>query len=116
MLHVCFSFVSVSLNFPHLHHCHAAFYLTLILQWGNNVPVPAACHLVACVLHNPKLTELVLDYAPSDCVRHAAWQGEGLPLPPSDAVAEGWKAVLKFLRVLAVFARAVGMCRARDAC
>ncbi len=34
----------------------------------------------------------------SACVDHAAWQGEGLPLPPGDSVAKGWTAVLEFLR------------------
>ena len=58
-------------------------------QENNNAPVAAACRLIACILHNPKLTELYLDHSPSACVAHAAWQSEGLPLPPSDVVAEG---------------------------
>ena len=56
---------------------------------------------------------LYLDQAPSACVGHAAWQGEGLPLPPSDAVAKGWTAVLEFLRVRGVCARSRNVPRAR---
>ena len=68
-------------------------------QEFNNAPVAAACRLVACILHNPKLTSLRLEHSPSACVAHAAWQGEGLPLPPSDVVAKGdWTPVLEFLR------------------
>ena len=64
----------------------------------NGAPVAAACRLVACILHNPKLTQLDLDHAPSACVGHAAWQGEGLPVPPSEVAAKGWTEVLEFLR------------------
>ena len=67
-------------------------------QEGNNAPVAAACRLVACILHSPKLTSRYLEHSPSACVAHAAWQGEGLPLPPSDVVAKGWTPVLEFLR------------------
>ena len=79
----------------------------------NKFTVAAACHLVACILHNPKLSTLRLDHEPSACVGHAAWQGEGLPLPPSDAVDEGWTAVLEFLRVRGVCARCLNVPRAR---
>jgi hypothetical protein len=83
-------------------------------QNGNNAPVAAACRLVACILHNPKLTELRLEHSPSACVAHAAWQGEGLPLPPSDVVAKGdWTTVLEFLRVRRVCARSRNVPRAR---
>ena len=83
-------------------------------QENNNAPVAAACRLVACILHNPKLTMLRLDdHPPSACVAHAAWQGEGLPLPPSEVVAEGWTAVLEFLRVRRVRARSRNVPRAR---
>jgi len=82
-------------------------------QEGNNAPVAAACRLVACILHSPKLTTLCLDHFPSDCVAHAAWQGEGLPLPPSDVVAKGWTPVLEFLRVRCVCARSRNVPRAR---
>ncbi len=67
-------------------------------QEGNGAPVAAACRLVACILHNPKLTQLDLDHAPSACVGHAAWQGERLPVPPSEVAAKGWTEVLEFLR------------------
>ena len=83
----------------------------------NKFTVAAACHLVACIVHNPNVTSLTLDHGPSACVGHAAWQGEGLPLPPSDAVAKkGWTAVLEFLRVRGVCARSGNVPRARDAC
>ena len=82
-------------------------------QEGNNAPVAAACRLVACILHNPKLTSLDLGHSPSDCVAHAAWQGEGLPLPPSDVVAKGWTPVLEFLRVRRVRTRSRNVPRAR---
>jgi hypothetical protein len=84
-------------------------------QNGNNAPVAAACRLVACILHSPKLTTLYLDHSPSDCVAHAAWQGEGLPLPPSDVVASWgyWTPVLEFLRVRRVRTRSRNVPRAR---
>ena len=82
-------------------------------QENNNAPVAAACRLIACILHNPKLTTLHLDHSPSACVAHAAWQCEGLPLPPSDVVAEGWTPVLEFLRVRCVCARSRSLPRAR---
>ena len=82
-------------------------------QEDNKVHVAATCHLVACVLHNPELTTLLLGHEPSACVAHAAWQGEGLPLPPSDAVDEGWTPVLLFLRVRGVCARSRNVPRAQ---
>jgi hypothetical protein len=81
-------------------------------QSDNNVPVAVACHIIACILHNPKLSTLRLDHEPSACVGHAAWQGEGLPLPPSDVVAKSWTAVLVFLRVRGVCARSRNVPRA----
>ena len=58
---------------------------------------------------------LYLDHNPSACVGHAAWQGEGLPLPPSDAVYKGknWTAGLEFLRVRGDCARSQNLPRAR---
>ena len=56
---------------------------------------------------------MYLDRRPSDCVGDAAWQGEGLPLPPRAAVAKGWTAVLGFLRVRGVCARSRNVPRAR---
>jgi hypothetical protein len=82
-------------------------------QERNNVPVAAACRLIACILHNPNLTMLYLDREPSACVGHAAWQGEGLPVPPSQVAAEGWTAVLRWLRVRRVFARNLQLSRAQ---
>ena len=68
-------------------------------QIGNeNISVAVACHLVACTLHNPELTELDLDHKPSVCVAHDAWRSEALPVPPAEVVGQGWGEMLKFLR------------------
>jgi hypothetical protein len=73
-------------------------------QRGNkNISVAVACHLVACALHNPKLTDLRLDHAPSACVAHDAWRSEALPVPPAQVAGEGWAAVLKFLREVSAY-------------
>ncbi len=85
--------------------------IRIISQSRNNVPVAVACYLVACILHNPELTELSPGYDPLECVRHAAWQGEGLPQLPINALAKGWTSVLAFLRVRGVCARARRMLR-----
>ena len=63
------------------------------------------CRIIACILHNVKLTTVYLGHEPSACVRHDAWKSEGLPVPPSEVVAQGWTEVLRFLRVSGVFAR-----------
>ena len=66
-------------------------------QGGNkNISVAVTCHLVACALHNPKLT--MLYHTPSAWVAHDAWRSEALPVPPAEVAGEGWPAVLKFLR------------------
>ena len=73
-------------------------------QNGIKMSVAVTCHLIACILHNPKLTKLfleltlVLDHEPSACVGHDAWHSEGLPVPPADVVAKNWGDVLQFLR------------------
>ena len=70
-----------------------------VSQSGNNISVAVTCHLVACILHNPNLTELVLDHQPSACVGHDAWRSEGLPVVSLPRPAEvGWTAVLESLR------------------
>ncbi len=63
------------------------------------------CRIIACILHNVKLTSVYLGHEPSACVGHDAWRSEGLPVPPSDVVAQGWEAVLHLFRVRGVFAR-----------
>ena len=68
------------------------------MQWGNQVGVAAMCYFIACILHNVKLTTVYFDHQPSACVGHDAWSSEGLPVPPSEVVAQGWTAVLAFLR------------------
>ena len=78
-------------------------------QDGNkNISVAITCHLVACALHNPKLTTLVLDHAPSACVAHDAWRSEALPVPPAQVAGEGWKAVLEFLREVSAYKNVFG--------
>jgi hypothetical protein len=68
-------------------------------QSGNNISVAVSCHLVACILHNPNLTELTLDHQPSACVGHDAWRSEGLPVVSLPRPAEvGWTEVLESLR------------------
>ena len=75
------------------------------MQSGNQVGVAAVCRIIACILHNVKLPTVYLDHKPSACVRHHAWRSEGLPVPPREVVAQGWREVLRFLRVRCVFAR-----------
>jgi hypothetical protein len=61
-----------------------------VSQSGNNISVAVTCHLVACILHNPNLTKLVLDHQPSACEGHDAWRSEGLPVLPSEVVDVSW--------------------------
>ena len=75
------------------------------MQYGNRVGVAAVCRIIACILHNVKLTSVYFDHYPSACVGHDAWSSEGLPVPPSEVVAQGWTEVLRFLRVRGAFAR-----------
>ena len=71
------------------------------------------CRIIACILHNVKLTNVYLGHEPSACVGHDAWRSEGLPVPPSEVVAQGWEAVLRFMRVRGVFARNLKLPRAQ---
>ncbi len=75
------------------------------MQSLNQVGVACVCHFIACILHIVKLTYVELDHQPTACVRHDAWSSEGLAVPPWQVVAQGWKEVLRFLRVRDVFAR-----------
>ena len=75
------------------------------MQYSNKVGVAAVCRIIACILHNVKLTLVWFDHEPSACVGHDAWKSEGLRVPPSEVVAKGWREVLRFLRVRCVFAR-----------
>jgi hypothetical protein len=67
-------------------------------QSGNNVSVAATCRLISCTLQNPNLTQLYLDHEPSSCIGHDAWRSEALPVPHDDVAAQGWTAVLEYLR------------------
>ena len=82
------------------------------MQYDNQVGVASVCRIIACILHNVKLTNVEFDHRPSDCVRHDAWRSEGLPVPPSEVVVKGWTEVLRFLRVR-VFARSFKLLRAQ---
>jgi hypothetical protein len=62
------------------------------------------CRIIACILHNIQLTEVWFDHEPSACIGDDAWRSEGLPVPPSEVVAQGWREVLGFLRVRCVLA------------
>ncbi len=75
------------------------------MQYSNRVGVACVCRFIACILHNVKLTNVVLDYKPTACVGRDAWRSKGLPVPPSQVAAKGWTAVLRWLRVRRVFAR-----------
>ena len=83
------------------------------MQSSNQLGVASVCRFIACILHNVKLTTVVFDHRPSACVRHDAWRSEGLPVPPSKVVAQGWEAVLRFFRVRGVFARNFKLLRAQ---
>ena len=65
----------------------------------NRIGVAAVCRFIACILPNVKLTTVYLGHEPSACVGHDAWKSEGLPVPPSEVVAQGWTEVLRFFRV-----------------
>ena len=78
--------------------CYFPESLLSFSQERNNVSVTGVCRLIACILHNPKLTQLYLDHQPSACVGNAAWRSEGLPVPPIAVQIGGWSEVLKFLR------------------
>ena len=55
----------------------------------NRVGVAAVCRIIACILHNVKLTNVYLDHEPSACVGHDAWKSEGLPVLPSEVCFQG---------------------------
>ena len=74
------------------------------MQDNNQVGVAAVCRIIAYIQHNVKLTTVYFDPQPAACVGHDAWRSEGLPVPPSKVVAQGWDAVPRFLRVRPVFA------------
>ena len=83
------------------------------MQGGNQVGVAAVCRIIACVLHNVKLTDVYFECQPSACVGYDSWRSEGLPVPPSEVVAQGWEAVLRFLRVRRVCALYLNLLRAQ---
>ena len=71
------------------------------MQDYNQFGVAAVCRIIACILHNVKLTEVSFDHSISACIGHDAWKSEGLPVPPRfrEAVGQGWEAVLRCFRV-----------------
>ena len=64
--------------------------------------VVGVSRIVSCILHNEKLTDVVLDPKPSACVENEAWRSEGLSSLPSAVVRNGWDAVLKNLRQVCI--------------
>jgi GTPase SAR1 family protein len=72
--------------------------VTLKEQMRNPVTVVGVCRIIACILHNHKLTDVCFNLEPSACVHNDAWLREGLTVPPDEVVRQGWKAVLQFLR------------------
>ena len=83
------------------------------MQYNNRVGVAAVCRIIACILHNVKLTTVFFDHRPSACIGHDAWRSEGLHVPPREVVAQRWTEVLPFLRVRGVFARNFKLLRAQ---
>jgi hypothetical protein len=63
----------------------------------NNISVTSICLLVQYILNKPDLY-FSCEQKPSTCVVDEAWQQTGLAVPPKEAVATGWKAVLKYIR------------------
>ena len=73
--------------------------LTLVLQARSRLlSIAGAVHIISCILHNEHLVDIDFDHQPSSCVRHSAWQREGLAAPPVSALRKGWRGVLIFLR------------------
>jgi hypothetical protein len=71
---------------------------------GNRFGVESTCHLIPSLLNKPQLSTLQIGHQPSACVRHEAWQRNGLTVPPDEVVGRGWDAVLDFLRAGATVA------------
>jgi len=96
--------------------CFQSCYYVLIelSQSGNNVSVAATCRLISCTLQNPNLTQLFLDHEPSSCIGHDAWRSEALPVPHDDVAAQGWTAVLEYLRKVSVYQAGLKSCRLRS--
>ena len=73
--------------------------LTLVLQARSRLlSIAGAVHIISCILHNEHLVDIDFDHQPSSCVRHSAWQREGLAVSPVSALRQGWRGVLIFLR------------------
>ena len=86
-----------------------------LFQQGNQVQVPGVCRIIARIIHSVNLTDVCFDHEPRACVGHDAWGSEGLPVPPSEVVAEGWTAVLRYLRVRCFCAQCERFPRPADA-
>ncbi len=80
--------------------------MTRQMQRGTRVTVVGVCRLIACILHNFNLTDVLLDHRPRDCADNDAWRREGLPalpkrLDPNPGLyntKESWTEVLGWLR------------------
>lgn len=72
--------------------------VTRAAQKSNSLSVVGVCSIIACILHNAKLTIVYFDHHPYDCVHNDAWLREGLAVPMDDVISKGWTAVVEFLR------------------
>ncbi len=57
----------------------------------------STCRLMSSLRNKPHFSGIWLDHQPSACVRNAAWEDQGLGVPPDEVVARGWLTVLEFL-------------------
>jgi hypothetical protein len=90
IIHVtgCDDFISIRCWCIHLSHALS----------DNKFGVESTCHLIPSLLNKPQFSKIHIGHLLSACVRHEAWQRNGLPVPPDEVVRRGWEAVLDFLR------------------
>ncbi len=92
------------------------FNLMVMLVAGNGFDEGSCCSIALSFINMSQLHRIEFDdKTPADCIRSGHWQRAGLVKPPDEVVRQGWKPVIEYMQVYAVFARAVGICRARDA-
>jgi hypothetical protein len=94
--------VFVLVNFRLSFHRYSTV-LTRGLQNENQISIGGVCCFISHIVHNLKLANVSFDHKPSACGGHD-WMIRGLPILPSKFAAEGWKAVLEFLRKAAAAA------------
>ena len=101
----CVSFIVFVVYFSLLFIVEMPSIVTCCAQKNNLVTAMGISRIIACILHNDKLTIVYLDLQPYDCIAHQAWKDEGLSEPPDDVVSRGWSAVLEFLRKVHIAAQ-----------